>query len=170
MIIAAWWGSGYLFAYTDDAYLTSDIVSITPEVSGPINAVHVTDNQWVSRGTLLFTIDPVPFQLALERARAQEAQAQAQLPIDQAQLDALQAEEEVAEAAASLDAANLNRQLPLGHSGAISAQTLDASRAAQAESTAHVAAARANISKARGTLRADQIAVASARASAELAE
>src|SRR4029077_19695284 len=71
MIIAAWWGSGYLFAYTDDAYLTSDIVSITPEVSGPINAVHVTDNQWVSRGTLLFTIDPVPFQLALERARAQ---------------------------------------------------------------------------------------------------
>src|SRR5262249_5824482 len=42
LMLAAWWGSSYLFAYTDDAYLTSDLVSITPEVSGPIKAVNVT--------------------------------------------------------------------------------------------------------------------------------
>src|SRR5262249_34116663 len=82
--VAAWWGSGYVFAYTDDAYLTSDVVSITPEVSGPIDAVHVADNQWVTRGTTLFTIDRVPFALALEQARAKEAVAEAQLPVDQA--------------------------------------------------------------------------------------
>jgi len=68
--VFAWWISGYLFAYTDDAYVTSDVVSITPEVTGPIEAVHVTDNEWVGRGTLLFTIDPVPFRLAEEQARA----------------------------------------------------------------------------------------------------
>jgi multidrug efflux system membrane fusion protein len=170
LIFSGWWGSGYLFAYTDDAYLTSDVVSITPEVSGPIDAVHVTDNKWVTRGSLLFTIDPVPFKLALERAQAEEAQAQAQLPIDQAQLDALQAEQEVAEAAASLSTANFNRDLPLSHTGAVSAQTLDASRAAQAESTAHVAAAHANLQRATETLRLHQVAVASAHASVQLAE
>ena len=76
LIVAVWWGAGYLFAYTDDAYLTSDLVSVAPEVTGPVVAVHVTDNQWVTRGTPLFTIDPRPFRLELERARAQEAEAQ----------------------------------------------------------------------------------------------
>ncbi|XUJ36861.1 hypothetical protein ACQ5SK_21310 [Bradyrhizobium japonicum] len=47
--VFAWWISGYLLAYTDDAYLTSDVVSITPEVTGPIEAVHVKDNEWVGR-------------------------------------------------------------------------------------------------------------------------
>lgn len=89
-----WWLSGYLFAYTDDAYLTSDVVSITPEVTGPIEAVDVKDNEWVGRGTLLFTIDPVPFRLAVEQARAEEARSQAQLPVDQAQLQLLEAQKE----------------------------------------------------------------------------
>jgi multidrug resistance efflux pump len=43
LIATGWWGSGYVFAYTDDAYLTSDLVSVTPEVTGPVEAVHVTD-------------------------------------------------------------------------------------------------------------------------------
>lgn len=92
--VLAWWLSGYLFAYTDDAYLTSDVVSITPEVTGPIEAVHVMDNEWVGRGTLLFTIDAVPFRLAVEQARAEEARSQAQLPVDQAQLQVLRAQKE----------------------------------------------------------------------------
>src|ERR1700761_947566 len=77
LVLLIWWGSGYIFAYTDDAYLTSDIISVTPEVSGPVEAVSVSDNQWVKRGTLLFSIDPEPFELAVEQARAEEAGAQA---------------------------------------------------------------------------------------------
>jgi multidrug efflux system membrane fusion protein len=170
LIVAAWWGSGYLFAYTDDAFLTSDLVSVTPEVNGPVEAVHVTDNQWVTRGTPLFTIDPVPFRLELERARAQEDEAQAQLPIDQAQLDYLRSEAEAASASARLSNANLNRDTPLSRTGAVSAETLDASRAAQAESEAHVQAAQAAVTRAAETLRFHQRAVASAHAATDLAE
>jgi multidrug efflux system membrane fusion protein len=170
LLAAAWWGSGYLFAYTDDAYLTSDLVSVAPEVTGPVEAVHVTDNQWVTRGTPLFTIDPTPFRLELERARAQESEAQAQLPIDQAQLDDLRAEADAAYASARLTNANLNRDVPLGHVGAVSAQTLDATRAAQAESEAHVHAAQAAVSRATETLRFHQVAVTSAHAATGLAE
>ncbi|MBR1126062.1 HlyD family secretion protein [Bradyrhizobium lablabi] len=166
----AWWMSGYLFAYTDDAYVTSDIVSITPEVSGPIEAVHVTDNEWVKRGTLLFTIDPLPFRLAVEQARAEEARTQAQLPVDEAQLQVLRAQKESAEAAAKLAAANLRRDTPLGQSGWISAQALDRTRTAEAQSTAQQHAAEAALQKAHETLDLDKTAVASARAARQLAE
>jgi multidrug resistance efflux pump len=170
LIAIGWWGSGYLFAYTDDAYLTSDLVSVTPEVTGPVEAVHVADNQWVTRGTPVFAIDPRPFRLELDRAQAQEAEAQAQLPIDQAQLDYLRSEAEAASASARLSNANLSRDVPLGRTGAVSAQTLDATRAAQAESEAHVQAAQAAVTRATETLRFHQVAVASAHAATGLAE
>jgi len=46
-VFPVWWGSGYVFAYTDDAYLTSDLVSIAPEVAEPVNSVDVLDNHTV---------------------------------------------------------------------------------------------------------------------------
>lgn len=89
LIPLLWWALGYIGAYTDDAFLTSDLVAVTPEISGPIASVAVSDNQWVRRGTVLFTIDSEPFQLRLQQALKAEAQAQAQLPVDRAQLAAL---------------------------------------------------------------------------------
>ena len=165
-----WWLSGYLFAYTDDAYLTSDVVSITPEVTGPIEAVDVKDNEWVGRGTLLFTIDPVPFRLAVEQARAEEARSQAQLPVDQAQLQLLEAQKESAEAAARFAAANLSRDTPLGQSGTISAQALDQTRTTQEQSDALQHAAEAALQKEKETLSLDKAAVSSAHAARLLAE
>jgi membrane fusion protein, multidrug efflux system len=50
-------------AYTGDAYVQSDLVSLSPQITGRIIAVHITDNQDVAEGDLLATIDPVPFQL-----------------------------------------------------------------------------------------------------------
>ena len=166
----AWWGSGYVFAYTDDAYLASDIVSITPEVSGPIEAIHVTDNEWATRGTLLFTIDPMPFQLALQQARAEEARAEAQLPVDQAQVESLRAQRESADAAAQLATVNLRRAEMLGQSDTISQQALDTARTTQAQSVAQQHAAQAALQKAAETLRLDQTMVASAAAARRLSE
>jgi len=160
--VVAWWGSGYLVAYTDDAYLTSDIVSITPEVSGPIEAVHVADNEWVKRGAPLFTIDPVPFRLAVDQARAEEARAEAQLPVDQAQVQGLQAQRDSADSAARLATTNLNRDTPLGQVGTISLQALDRTRTTQEQSVAQQRAAGAALQKAIETLRLDQAAIASA--------
>src|SRR5262249_40304649 len=154
----------YVFAYTDDAYVTSDVVSITPEVTGPIEAVHVTDNEWVGRGTLLFTIDPVPFRLAVEQARAEEARSQAQLPVEQAQLQVLRAQKDSADAAARFAAANLRRDTPLGQSGTISTQALDQSRTTEEESEAQQHAAEAALQKAKETLSLDSAAASSAHA------
>ena len=56
---------------TDDAYVQADIVGIVPQVAGPIVNVAVSDNQAVKAGDLLFQIDPRPFQIQVDQARAE---------------------------------------------------------------------------------------------------
>jgi membrane fusion protein, multidrug efflux system len=62
-----------------DAYVTADIVTVAPQVSGPMLRLAVIDNQSVATGDLLFTIDPRPFQIELDRQKADLALAQANL-------------------------------------------------------------------------------------------
>ena len=55
---------------TDDATVRANFVGIAPQVGGHIVELHVRDNQKVQEGDLLFLIDPRPYEIALERARA----------------------------------------------------------------------------------------------------
>src|SRR6266849_9026599 len=57
LALVLYWASGYFFAYTDDAYVTSDLVSVAPYISGRIVSVNIVDNQTVKKGELLATID-----------------------------------------------------------------------------------------------------------------
>lgn len=53
-------------------------VEVRPRVSGAVEKIHFTDGQIVKAGDLLFTIDPRPYQIAVESARAEVARMQAQ--------------------------------------------------------------------------------------------
>ncbi len=64
---------------TDDAMVRANVVGIAPHVSGPLVELHVVDNQDVQAGHLLFVIDPRPFEVALERARADLLLAQSEV-------------------------------------------------------------------------------------------
>jgi len=55
---------------TDDATVRANFVGIAPEVSGRIVELPVRDNQEVHEGDLLFVIDPRPYEISVERARA----------------------------------------------------------------------------------------------------
>src|SRR5262245_34741059 len=55
---------------TDDATVRANFVGIAPQVNGHIVELHVRDNQQVQEGDLLFMIDPRPYEITLERARA----------------------------------------------------------------------------------------------------
>jgi membrane fusion protein, multidrug efflux system len=63
--------TGGRYVSTDNAYVKSDLVLISAEVSGPITSVAVHENQRVARGDVLFTIDDRSFQIAYSRAKAQ---------------------------------------------------------------------------------------------------
>jgi multidrug efflux system membrane fusion protein len=55
---------------TDDATVRANFIGIAPQVNGHIVELLVRDNQQVQEGDPLFLIDPRPYEIALERARA----------------------------------------------------------------------------------------------------
>ena len=63
-----------------------DSVEVRARVSGYLTEIHFTDGQWVRKGDLLFVIDPRPFQIDLDSARAQLSQAKARVQWANAEL------------------------------------------------------------------------------------
>jgi membrane fusion protein (multidrug efflux system) len=62
--------NGGRYVTTDDAYVGAQKVLITPDISGKIEKVVVREGQHVNAGDVLFEIDPVPFRLAAQQAKA----------------------------------------------------------------------------------------------------
>lgn len=58
-----------------------ETVEVRPRVSGFVDKVHFKDGQIVKVGDPLFTIDPRPFEIAAESARAEIARARAQVAL-----------------------------------------------------------------------------------------
>jgi multidrug efflux system membrane fusion protein len=158
--LLAYWASGYFFAYTNDAYVTSDFVSVAPYVSGRIVTVNVVDNQAVKKGDLLATIDPTPFQLALNEKEAKKAEAEARLAVDHDTIAAAQAQRNDAAAKERLAADNLRRATPVAQAGFVSRQALETAAAQAEESKAALADAEAAIAKAQQVLALHQATVA----------
>jgi len=55
---------------TDDAFVYAAKESVNARVSGQVVEIAVRENQRVTRGQLLFRIDPEPYQLAIDQAEA----------------------------------------------------------------------------------------------------
>ncbi|HEY0328255.1 MAG TPA: HlyD family secretion protein [Rhodopseudomonas sp.] len=66
----AFYLEGGRYVTTDDAYVGAQKVLITPDVAGKIIEVPVKEGQLVKTGDVMFQIDPVPYQLAVQQARA----------------------------------------------------------------------------------------------------
>jgi RND family efflux transporter MFP subunit len=67
-------------------FAAAESVEVRARVSGALTEIHFTDGQMVKKGDLLFVVDPRPFEIALESAKAKLAQAQAQRDLAQRQL------------------------------------------------------------------------------------
>jgi membrane fusion protein (multidrug efflux system) len=67
---AVFWVRGGRFASTDDAYVQNAKLVVTTDVSGVVATVNVHEGQAVKAGDLLFQLDLLPFQIALDSATA----------------------------------------------------------------------------------------------------
>lgn len=65
-----YWHHGKLYPSTSDAYVQANLVNIAPRVSGRVIQTHVGNNKFVSKGELLFSIDPKPYEIAVNKAQA----------------------------------------------------------------------------------------------------
>ena len=179
-----YWTVGQFLVSTDDAYVKADSTTIAPKVSGYIAAVLVNDNQPVKAGDILARIDDRDFKVALEKAQAEIAAAQANIANKQAALVARQTEIDAAQATVAVDQANLTfaeqdnaRYAKLAKTGFGTVQNaqqaasrLDAARAAVARDTAVLANAEKQLDVGRAEVVQAQAALTSAKAAEDQAE
>jgi membrane fusion protein, multidrug efflux system len=107
------WRLSYLEPRTDDAMVRANIVGIAPHVGGPLVELNVVDNQAVREGDLLFVIDPRPFEIALENARAAALLTQSEVAALGSAVQAAAAEVERIEAESAYAADHAKRLEPL---------------------------------------------------------
>ncbi|MBV9947234.1 MAG: HlyD family secretion protein [Myxococcales bacterium] len=100
-----YWLHARQFEETDDAQVDGNISSVSPRISGNVSGVLAVENQPVKEGDVLATIDPVDLRIAVEQARAQVAQAQAQLEAEDPSVPIIQTTNQTAIASAGSDMA-----------------------------------------------------------------
>ena len=108
--------SGY--ETTDDAYVETTTVSVSPKVSGQIVKVLVKDNQQVKAGDVVAVIDRIDYQVKLDQANAAYEKALLNQQNAHANLNAANSEIELARK-------DVERYENLYKAGAVSKQTLD---------------------------------------------
>jgi len=126
---------------TDDANIESHVTAVSPNISGTVSKVLVTDNQEVKEGDLLVLIDARPFETKLGHARADEQSAAA---------DAARAK------------TDLERAQTLFAQDAISRQTLD-------HTVASAQSAQAKLDGARKSVASDELDVSYTKITAPVA-
>lgn len=70
-----WWSSGRFFEYTDDAYVSGNLVAITPQASGTVMAILADNTDFVKQGDTLVRLDATDAKIALEKAESELAVA-----------------------------------------------------------------------------------------------
>ena len=75
----AWYVFGGQVVSTDNAYIQAERVGVSTDVSGIVAAIEVSDNQFVSKGQVLFRLKPESFEIALASAKAQLESARNQI-------------------------------------------------------------------------------------------
>ena len=143
----------YLNTYegTDDAQVDGHINNISARVSGYVLKVNVDDNQYVAKGAVLVEIDPRDYQVALERARAELADAEAT-----AQAMNLNVPVETIGTTTQLSTSESNLQAMQAAVGAAQRQ-LDSARAQLQQAEANNTRAQADVSRYRVLLGKDEV-------------
>jgi len=140
--------------YTDLGKVDGYVVPITPQVSGYVTEVPVVLNQVVVEGDLLLEINPLPFQLAVNSARAQ-------LELSGQQVRAQTAAIESAAGRVGIEMAQLDRAqryfnrveaIAAQNPGALSQADRDRATTQLAQAEAGVISAEAELDRARETL------------------
>src|SRR5713226_8893292 len=156
---------------TDDAQIDGHINSVSGRVSGHVAKLNVEDNQYVEKGTVLVEIDPVDYEVAVERTRADYADALAQSSAAGINVPVTDVSTSSQVASAQASVANTMSGIAAAH------QQLDAARAQVAEAEANNAKAQSDLVRYKQLVDKQEIslqqydqAVANAKASAAAVE
>ena len=145
-----YWINGGRIESTDNSYFHQARISIASDLSGRLVSVNLTDGQKVKAGSVLFTVEPEPYRLALQQANI--AVDAARLQVDQLKgaYQAALAQEKIAEDDALYLADRQAKQVALSAKGVATGSDLDdarnnARRAGETATVAKIAVANAKL-------------------------
>lgn len=89
----AWWyAETGRYVTTENAYVKAPVIAVSPNIDGRAIEVRVGDNQAVTKGAILFRIDPAPYRVQLKMAEARRAAVLNELRATRAELGQIAAE------------------------------------------------------------------------------
>lgn len=113
---------------TDDAYVSGNVVEITPLVTGTVTSIGADDGDLVQAGQVLLRFDPSDSEVALQAAEADLARTVRQVRGLYSNVDALKAQLQTRQAELKKTRENYARRKVLADSGAIAAEELSHAR------------------------------------------
>jgi membrane fusion protein (multidrug efflux system) len=147
--------NGGRYVTTDDAYVGAQKVLITPDISGKIEKVVVHEGQRVTQGDVLLEIDPIPFRLAVQQAKAALAQANTTYDNLRANIKIYDQMADLMQRASDLKQRDVDRKSTLAKSSFGSQLDLDNASAALVTAEAEHAFVRQQLSSAKTQLLGD---------------
>jgi multidrug efflux system membrane fusion protein len=160
-----------LMPATDAASIDADVVHIASAVGGRIIDIAVAENVAVSKGDLLFQIDPEPYRLAVAQAEADLGLAEGALDTQERIIStqtsaAAVAKEQTVRATTNVELAKrtVDRLRPLAGKGYVPVQQLDQAQTAQRDAETSFRQAREQEAAAVRAIDTDASAQATVRA------
>jgi len=120
-----WYATGGRIMSTDDAYVEAEKVGISTDVAGIVQDVGVHENENVAAGQVLYRLDPRPFQIALDDAKANLAQTALVIEAMKQDYQRMLSDVAAQESQVGLDQTNFNRDATLIRSGTVSQAVYD---------------------------------------------
>jgi len=142
VVSLAFWLTGGRYASTDDATVQAAKLMVSTDVSGLVQTVNVKEGQRVRKGDVLFTLDPLPFKIALQNAQSLLAQTVQTIQSTKDDYRQMQASAAALRAQVDLDQRNNARYASLVKANAIAPATYDQSRLTLAMAQQQLAAAQ----------------------------
>ena len=158
-----YWTVARFYQHTEDAYVSANVVEITPQVTGTVVVVAVRDTDRVGVGQLLVQLDPADTEIALQQAEAELARSLRQVRTVYAENSTLAADiavrrADLKRAQADADKAHddLETRAALVQSGAVGKEELKHAKSALETAEAMQHSAAATIAAAEERLAANQ--------------
>ncbi len=120
-----WYLWGRFTEFTDDAYVSGNLVYVTPQVTGIVTDIYIDDTDYVVEGTPLVDLDRTDFLIALEKSKAELADKVRSVAQLFTTAQELEAKIEIKKAAFIQSAQDFERRLKLVDRGSVSKEDFD---------------------------------------------
>ena len=144
VIAGAVYLAGGRYAGSDDSYVHANKLMVATDVSGLVQTVNVHQGQQVKKGDVLFTLDPKPFVIAVENAKAALGQTVQDVESTRAMYRAAVGQIAAQKAQLVANQQTYARYLALAKENAITAMQVDTQRAAVLSAQATLASLQQN--------------------------